>query len=175
MAIGEGSKVADVGARDGYLTLRLGHVVGPAGQVFAVDIDQEALDDLRGNLEIERLRNVTTVLGTPDDPHLPPLTLDAIIVLNTYHEFDAYESMLAAFWEALRPGGRLVLVEPIAPEMRGKARDEQADEHDIDLAYARADLEIAGFEILDARDPFVERTHRDDQMWLLSARKPDAE
>jgi len=172
MGVREGSHVADVGARDGYLTVRLAEAVGPTGRVYAVDIDADALEKLRKNLSDADTSRVTLIHSAPDDPMLPERMLDAVVVVNAYHEFRAYAVMLQHIKEALKPGGRLVLVEPLSPRRRDATRDEQADHHEIALAYARADLEAAGFEIVDARDPFVKRRRQNDEMWLLLGRRP---
>lgn len=172
MGAAEGNAVADIGARDGYLTVRLAEVVGASGRVYAVDIDADALRDLRHNLAVEDTSRVILVHSVPDDPRLPSGVLDAAVVVNAYHEFTAYAAMLAHIKAALKPGGRLVLVEPIAESRREASRSEQTSHHEIAIGYARADLEEAGFEIVDAQDPFVERRRRNDEMWLLVGRRP---
>lgn len=172
MGIHEGSYVADVGARDGYLTVRLARTVGAAGRVYAVDIDADALRELQGHLADEDTSRVMLVHSVPDDPMLPEGVLDAVVVVNAYHEFEAYASMLAHIKAALKPGGRLVLVEPIAEDRRDDSRSRQASRHEIAIRYAQADLEEAGFEIIQAQDPFVERVQRNDEMWLLVGRRP---
>ncbi|MFQ5572049.1 MAG: class I SAM-dependent methyltransferase [Rhodothermales bacterium] len=175
MDLREGSRVADVGARDGYLTVRLARAVGEHGHVYAVDIDRKALEDLRDNLADEDTSRVTLIHSVPDDPMLPEGTLDAVVVVNAYHEFRAYASMLDHIKAALKPGGRLVLVEPISDRRRDASRKQQMSSHEIALHFARADLKEAGFEILEERDPFIERTHNSDEMWLLVGRRPEAE
>ena len=172
MAVAPGRIVADVGARDGYLTVRLAEVVGSSGQVYAVDIDADALRRLRGNLPDSLRDRVTTIHSEPDDPKLPACVLDAAVIVNAYHEFEAYEAMLHHLRAALKPGGRLVLVEPISDRRRDADRARQEASHEIALRYARADLEAAGFRIVEARDPFVARRHRGDAMWLLAAERP---
>jgi precorrin-6B methylase 2 len=172
MGVQEGSHVADVGARDGYLTVRLAAAVGPTGHVYAVDIDADALEKLQKNLAAEDTSRVTRIHSMPDDPMLPAERLDAAVVVNAYHEFKAYTAMLRHLKSALKPGGRLVLVEPLSSRRRDATRAEQADHHEIALAYARADLEAVGFEIVEARDPFVERRRQNDEMWLLVGRRP---
>ena len=172
MALQPGSHVADIGARDGYLTVRLAEAVGAEGRVYAVDIDGDALEKLRNNLADEDTSRVTLVHSEPDDPMLPDGLLDAVVVVNSYHELEAYASMLKHIKAALKPGGRLVLVEPISKSRRVAMREVQEDNHEIGIDYARADLEAAGFDILDARDPFVKRKSQRDEMWLLIGRRP---
>ena len=172
MAVQPGSHVADVGSREGYLTVRLAEAVGAEGRVYAVDIDGDALKKLRKKLADADTSRVRLIHSEPDDPMLPEGLLDAVVVVNAYHEFEAYASMLGHIKEALKPGGRLVLVEPITPSRRVAMREVQESHHEIGIDYARADLEAAGFEILDARDPFIKRKNQRDEMWLLVGRRP---
>ena len=161
--------VADVGSRDGYLTLRLADVVGDTGRVYAVDIDEEALDRLRDTLEDEGIKNVVTVHSESDNPKLPRGTFDAVVIVNAYHEMDEYEPMLEHVRRALKPGGRLVVVDAIDANHRGESRSSQTASHEIGLEYVKKDLVDAGFEIVQARDPFVDERDDGDQMWLLAA------
>ena len=172
MAVQPGSQVADIGARDGYLTIRLVEAVGMQGRVYAVDINAKSLETLRDNLAAEDTSRVVLVHSEPDDPMLAEASLDAAVVVNAYHEFEAYKAMLKHIKAALKPGGRLVLVEPITDRRRDATRKKQMSHHEIGINYARADLEDAGFEVLDAQDPFVERKDQSDKMWLIVGRKP---
>ena len=172
MAVQPGSHVADIGARDGYLTVRLAEAVGAQGRVYAVDINASALEKLRKNLADDDTSRVALVHSEPDDPMLAEASLDAAVVVNSYHEFEAYASMLKHIKAALKPGGRLVLVEPITESRRDATRKRQANHHEISIDYARADLEEAGFDIIKAEDPFVKRKDQNDEMWLLVARRP---
>lgn len=106
-----GLVVADLGAGTGYYTRRLARVVGPAGRVYAVDIQPEMLEHLRGHLAATSLSNVVTVLGTETDPRLPAAGLDLVLMVDVYHELAWPHEMLAALCRALKPGGRLVFVE----------------------------------------------------------------
>lgn len=106
-----GQVVADVGAGSGYLTWRLATNVGPAGRVFATDIQPEMLALLRTNMAARRIDNVQTVLATPEDTGLPPNTLDLIVLVDVYHECAFPFETTRGMAEALKPGGRLVLVE----------------------------------------------------------------
>jgi SAM-dependent methyltransferase len=106
-----GDAVADIGCGSGYYTRRLAHAVGTNGLVYAVDIQQEMLDLLTNKLTAEKIFNVTPVLGTETDPKLPPAKVDLILLVDVYHEFDQPFEMTQAMTRALRPGGRLVLVE----------------------------------------------------------------
>ena len=173
MGISEGSHVADVGAGKGYLTLRLARAVGEDGRVYEVDIDEHSLEDLRENATEEKLENVTAVLGEMDDPRLPEASLDAVVMVNAYHEMDEYKAVLEKLHRALRPGGRLVVVDAISEGLRDASRSAQANSHEVALVYAREDLESTGFHILKSQDPFVARPWG-DELWLLVAQRPAA-
>lgn len=170
MGIGEGSVVADVGAGRGYFTTRLARHVGMGGRVYAVDIDRQNVQRLERMAGDDGLIQVTAVHGTTTDPQLPENSLDAALVVNAYHEFTAHQSMLAALLRALKPGGRLVLVEPLSPSRRDDSRERQTRSHEIGAQYAIEDLKAAGFEVGELIDPLTERP-QGDQMWLLVARK----
>jgi predicted methyltransferase len=119
-----GMIVADVGAGNGYFTLRLARRVKDAGRVFAVDIQQAMLDLLENSRKREGLSNIELVLSTPTDPRLPPTSVDLALLVDVYHEFQRPEEMVAGIRAALKPDGVLVLVEyrgedpavPIKPE-----------------------------------------------------------
>lgn len=107
-----GEVVADVGAGSGYFSWRMAQRVGPTGRVYAVDIQQEMLDMLMVNMKQRRVGEIVQpVLGTVQDPKLPAGSVDMIILVDVYHELDFPYEMAAAMIAALKPGGRLVLVE----------------------------------------------------------------
>lgn len=106
-----GDAVADVGAGTGYYTRRLAKAVGTNGLVYAVEIQQEMLDLLANKLAREGIANVKSVLGTITDPKLPHASLDLILMVDVYHEFEFPFEMVATMCRALKPGGRIVLVE----------------------------------------------------------------
>jgi len=106
-----GMVVTDLGAGSGYLTFRLAKRVGPRGTVYAVDIQPEMLDLIRGKMRETGVRNVVPVLGAVTDPKLPPRSQDLILMVDVYHEFDHPWEMTRAMVRALKPGGRLAFVE----------------------------------------------------------------
>jgi ubiquinone/menaquinone biosynthesis C-methylase UbiE len=141
IGIPRGATVADVGAGVGYFTWRLAERVGPSGKVYANDIQQAMLEKLRGNMEARHLTNVQTVLGAEDDPKLPAGAVDVILLVDVYHEFSEPQKMLQKMRQALKPDGRLVLLEyrkedpsiPIRPE------------HKMSADEVRAELQPEGF------------------------------
>lgn len=136
--------VADIGAGSGYYTVRMAAEVGPRGRVYATDIQPGMLDILRRRLTREGLTNVETVLGLPDDPKLPADSLDLALMVDVYHELGAPQVFVRRLRAALKPTGRLVLLEyrkedpsvPIRPE------------HKMSIAEVKAELEPEGFKLV---------------------------
>jgi ubiquinone/menaquinone biosynthesis C-methylase UbiE len=114
-AIKEGSTVADIGAGDGYYTVRLGARVGKKGRVLAEDIDAHAVQRLGLRVERERLDNVSIRLGTPDDPRLPEASFDRIFLIHMYHEVTEPYAFLWRLRPALHPGGKVIVVDVDRP------------------------------------------------------------
>jgi len=173
MGVREGSRVADVGAGGGFLTVRLSEAVGELGRVYAEDISERALRGLAGQLENLAIDNVETILGEVDDPKLPIGELDAVVIVNSYHEMDQYEGMLAGLWQSLRPGGRLVIVDN-PPRDSTSSRSTQMRAHDLHIGIVEQDLRMAGFAILDRRPDFINTGSGRGQQrqWMLVAVKP---
>jgi protein-L-isoaspartate O-methyltransferase len=112
LALRPGEVVADVGAGSGYFSWRMAKLVGDTGRVFATDIQQEMLDLLMTQMKrrgVEKI--VQPILGTVQDAGLPPNSTDTIILVDVYHELDFPYEMARSMIAALKPGGRLVLVE----------------------------------------------------------------
>jgi predicted methyltransferase len=171
MGVRPGANVADIGAGDGFFTSRLARAVGENGRVFAVDIDDAAIARLRKRLQEEGIENVTIVKGTIDDPKLPAVTLDAALIVNAYHEMEQHQSILAALRRALKPDGRLVIVEPVTPARRGRPRADEAKNHEVDPEYVLQDARAAGFAVVSLEDPFTRRDT--DIEWLMTLRPGD--
>jgi precorrin-6B methylase 2 len=159
MAVAPGSVVADVGAGDGVLTARLARAVGPTGRVLAVDVDDRAVTRLRARVAEDGLTNVTVVKGEGNDPHLDAASLDAAVIVNAYHEMVDHQAMLQALRAALKPGGRLVIVEPTSEKRARDARDQQTKVHEIAAAFVEQEAREAGFAIRTLQDPFVSRAN----------------
>jgi precorrin-6B methylase 2 len=170
LVIKPGSKVADVGCHEGYMTVKLAAQVGVAGKVYSVDVDQAKLDKLKNNSAKRNITNVEVIKGDYDNPKLPLNVLDAVIILDTYHEMDDHDKILQQIKASLKPGGRLVICEPIAEERRNLNREDQERKHELGMNYALDDLNKAGFSILKKQDPFVDRSkEKGDKMWLIVA------
>ncbi len=106
-----GQSVADIGAGSGYFTWRMAHKVAPAGRVFANDLQPEMLTILRTNMGRHQATNVVAVQGSSTNVNLPAASLDLALLVDVYHECDHPKEIIASLCEALKDGGRLVLVE----------------------------------------------------------------
>ena len=110
LRIGEGSVVADLGAGSGWFTVRLARRVGPNGQVYAQDVQPEMLEAIKPRVDREGFRNVLYVRGEADDPRLPAGALDAVLIVDSYHEFRSPVMLLQRLGASLRAGGRIGIV-----------------------------------------------------------------
>lgn len=102
--------VADIGAGSGYYSFRMATMV-PEGQVIAVDIQPEMIAHVAARAEAENISNVKTHLGTIEDVGLPNESIDAALMVDAYHEFSHPFEMMTSLFDALRPGGRVILLE----------------------------------------------------------------
>jgi SAM-dependent methyltransferase len=136
-----GAVAADIGCGSGYITELLSKAVGPTGRVYGVDIQPAMLDLLRARMSEKSLGNITPVLGAIDDPRLPDGSLDLAIMVDVYHELSEPQAVLRHLRTALKPDGRLVLLEyrkedpsiPILPD------------HKMSVADAKLEVEAEGF------------------------------
>lgn len=168
-----GARVADIGAGDGFLAARLSRAVGPSGRVWAVDIDRiTALPALRKRRKKEKLRNLEVVAANQAIPALPFAELDAAFLVLSYHEVTAYREMLAELRRALKPGGRMVVVDLVPCRTQGKARATQAKAHALAPEYAEAEFRDAGFDIASRDDHFIDRPDEEQARWMIVCRRP---
>lgn len=145
--IGKGMSVADIGAGEGYYTVRLAQRVGSGGRVLAQDIDPQAVRDLGLRIERERLDNVSIKLGAEDDPRLPASSFDRIMLIHMYHEVGEPYAFLWRLRPALRPGGSVVVVDV----------DRATDRHGIPPALLFCEFEAVGFRLAEfVRKPQVQ-------------------
>lgn len=152
--------VADIGAGTGYFTFRMAPRV-PQGKVIAVDVQPEMLAIIESRTSSANVNNVVTVLGEADDPKLDPGTVDLILLVDAYHEFEYPREMGRAMAEALVPGGRLVLVEYRAEDRRVPIKPL----HKMSEAQARREIEATGL-------TFVENLNMLPQQHILIFSKP---
>jgi ubiquinone/menaquinone biosynthesis C-methylase UbiE len=110
LLIGDGSTVADLGAGGGWFTVRLARRVGPKGIVYAEDIQPQMIQAIERRVDREGLKNVRTVLGTPTDPKLPEGSLDALLIVDAYHEMEQPVTLLRNVAKSLKPSGVIGIV-----------------------------------------------------------------
>jgi len=110
LSIADGATVADIGAGAGWFTIRLARRVGPNGLVYAQDVQRQMLDAIRRRVDREGLRNVVTRLGEGSRPNLPARSLDAVLVVDVYPEVEDRVTFLRNLASALKPGGRIGIV-----------------------------------------------------------------
>ena len=143
MALHRGETIADVGAGTGYFSLPLAQAVGPQGKVYAVDAQEEMLSLLRQKLDEFTLSIVELIHAEADNTGLPASCCDLVFAANVWHEFDDHAAVLRESARALKPGGRIAIldwrtdVEPVAgPPL----------EHRLDLSHAVDALRCNGFQ-----------------------------
>ncbi len=132
--------IADIGAGSGYYSFRISPLV-PKGKVIAVDIQQEMLDYLKKEAEARKITNVQPHLGTIDSIQLPDNSLDAVLFVDAYHEFSHPAEMLKSIHAALKPGGKIYLLEFRAEDTRVPIKAL----HKMSAAQATKEFEALGF------------------------------
>lgn len=155
MHLKAGDVVADIGSGSGYYTRRLARAVLPEGKVYGVDIQPEMNAILEENCKKEGITNVEVVLGEEADPKLPAGSIDWMILVDVYHEFQQPRPMLAKMLEALKPGGRVALVEY---RLLGETAAHIRKEHRMSVEQVLAEWEPAGF-ALETRHEFLPTQH----------------
>ncbi len=111
LGITPGKSVADIGAGSGWFTVRAAARVGADGQVYAEDINPEAVDYITQRAEREKLSNIHAILGTVTDTEIPGTSVDAVLILKTYHEFAKPIPLMQKLKAALRPGAKIGIID----------------------------------------------------------------
>ena len=140
LAVRAGLRVADLGAGDGYYTVRLARRLGPSAVVYAEDVQAEYLERLRARLARDGIPGVTLVHGTPGDPKLPEASVDLAILSHMYHEIENPYEFLFRLRPALAPGARVAIIDLDKPT-RG---------HGTPPALLRCELAAVGYREVDA-------------------------
>ncbi len=135
LGITEGKLVADIGAGGGWFTIIAARRVGEKGNVFAVDINPESKIFIEQRAKQENLTNIKSIISTPDDPLLPKKSVDAVLILNTYHEISEPIILLKNLRKSLRKGALVGIID----------RNGTGDDHGIDYEKVIAEGKRAGF------------------------------
>ena len=160
LGIGPGKTVADIGAGSGWFTVRAAKRVTPAGKVYAVKINPEAIAYINQRAKKDGLSNITTLLGRADDPTLPPASVDTVLLLKTYHEVAQPMELMRNLRGSLRPGARVGIID----------RNGNGENHGVAKDIVLTEMKSAGYQLLEERDNLV----KDDKMdyFLIFEPKP---
>lgn len=142
LGVREGARVADIGAGSGWFTVRAARRAGATGLVYAVEINPDFLKHIEGRAREENLPNVRGVLGREDDPLLPPASVDAVLILKTYHEIAQPVRLLSRLRPALREGARLGIID----------RNGKGDDHGVARETVVREAERAGYALAEEHD-----------------------
>lgn len=153
LKISAGSSVADIGAGSGWFTVRAAKRVGAEGEVYAVDINPEAIEYIRKRAVKEHLENVKTILGKSDDALLPPGQIQAALLLKTYHEVAEPIALLKHLRESLSPNARVGIID----------RNGNGENHGVAEKIVVEEAQQAGFRVVERYD-FVKA---DDMSYFL--------
>lgn len=152
LGIAPGSTVVDLGTGVGYMLPYLSMAVGASGVVLAEDIQQDFLDKAKARVANEKLANVKLILGNDKDPLLPAGAADLILALDVYHHFDYPAQMLAKLSAALKPGGRLAIVEYYKRRGAMGPGDRAIEHIRLDEADVIKEIEANGFRFVSQRE-----------------------
>ena len=145
LAIAPGKTVADIGAGSGWFAVRAAGRVTRTGTVYAVDINQEALQYISRRLEKEQIHNVKTVLGQPDNAELPPGKIDSVLLLKTYHEVAEPVALLRNLRTSLKPGARVGIID----------REGNGADHGVHKDVVLREAGEAGYRLIGEHDDLV--------------------
>jgi len=142
LGIESGKNVADIGAGSGWFTVRAAKRVGAEGKVFAVDINPAAVSHIQARAQQEQLSNVSAILSKPDDPLLPPNSIDAVLLLKTYHEVAHPVELLRHLRPALRSGAKVGVID----------RNGNGENHGVGKEVVMREAQEAGYRLLKQYD-----------------------
>jgi ubiquinone/menaquinone biosynthesis C-methylase UbiE len=145
-----GMWVADVGAGEGYYTVRLARMVGPKGRVLAEDIVPDVRDTLAERVQREGFDNVAVKLGTPDNPLLPRQSFDRVFLVHMYHEVQSPYAFLWHMRDGLKPGGLAVVVDSNRPTNRHGIPPAQ-----LKCEFAAVGLQPVAAKVLTGREAYL--------------------
>jgi predicted methyltransferase len=145
-----GMSVADVGAGEGYYTVRLARVVGAKGRVLAEDIVPDVRDELSDRVQRERLDNVAVKLGTADNPMLPGGSFDRVFLVHMYHEVASPYAFLWHMREGVKPGGLVIVVDSNRP-----VKQHGMPPAELKCEFAALGLQPVKFDVLSGGDVYL--------------------
>lgn len=149
LRLSAGMVAADVGAGEGKFTAALARGVGPKGRVFATEVAQDKLDEVKARMTADGIDNVSTVLGDQIQTGLPAGCCDRILLRLVYHHFADPKAMQRSLWAALRPGGQIAVID-VPPKKSWPQVSGAPDRggHGIEASDLLAEMRGAGFELV---------------------------
>jgi predicted methyltransferase len=141
LEIEPGQTIADLGAGSGYYSFRIAPLVGPTGKVLAIDIQPAMLEVITQRASRERIANVAAVRASVRDPNLAPGSVDLLFMVDVYHELEYPYEVMTKVRAALKPGGRVALIEYRAEDPQVAIKPV----HKMSERQVRRELEAAGF------------------------------
>jgi len=169
LGVKPGAAVVDLGCGSGYFSLKLSDPVGKDGKVIAEDIRRLSLAFLWMRIFRKSKQNITVLLGKVDNPHLRPQSVNAVLILNTYHEFTAAQRILEHVHESLIPGGRVVIVDRSPRGIQDQSANVQ--EHQVSSVQVEADLQRTDFQINRQTNNSIESNPEHESWWLIVAHR----
>jgi ubiquinone/menaquinone biosynthesis C-methylase UbiE len=150
LALRPGMAAADVGAGDGRFTTALARQVGASGHVYATEVESDKLTKVQEKLKADGFANVRTVLGDQNGTGLPQGCCDAILLRMVYHHFTDPQAMRRSLWSALKPGGRVLVIE-VPPHAGWRKLDGVPERggHGIPAPELIADMRKDGFTVVE--------------------------
>jgi len=142
LEIGPGKTVADIGAGSGWFSVLAAGRVGSAGAVWAVDISKDSVDHIARRASDEGIPQLKAQLGAADDPRLPPVSVDAVLILKTYHEFERPVTIMHRLRGSMRPGGLVGVIDKVG----------KGDDHGVPADTVIDECRRAGFELVSQHD-----------------------
>lgn len=143
-----GNNVADIGCHQGYMSIRVADFIGETGKVYSVDVREDRLNKLNDIASERDIKNIQTILGDYDDPKLEENSIDVVLIIDAYHEMNDYKQILFHVKKALKPDGRILILEKLKRQKIGKSRNEQTQGHTIAPKYVENELKEVGFEVI---------------------------
>jgi ubiquinone/menaquinone biosynthesis C-methylase UbiE len=159
LSIAPGKTVADIGAGSGWFTVRAAKRVTETGTVYAVDINPEAVRSIERRVQQEHLRNVKSALNRADDPGLPSNSIDAVLLLKTYHEVANPVALLRNLRTSLKPNARVGVID----------RNGNGEDHGVQKEVVLREAEQAGYRLLEEHDDLV-KADKMDYFLVLEAK-----
>jgi predicted methyltransferase len=150
MELKPGQAVADIGVGTGFFARRMAKLVGPTGVVYGVDVQPEMLEFLKDYSSRDGVAEIIKpILGADTSTNLPEASVDWVLLVDTYHEFQHPEAMLASIHSALKPGGKVALLEY---RLLGETAKHIKEEHRMSIKQVLSEWNPAGFELVDLQE-----------------------